>query len=244
MRSAASAARPFDLRSADVAGFIGNGHFTRDGLYGLNLAERLVADRGLTLPEAVVAVNRVTQDFLLRPMGIFQLLDYVGIEVYQSILAIIAEHGEQPHLRSPLCDRMLAAGIRGGQHQDGSQKDGFLGYEKGRPARVYDLESGTYRTIDEALLGKVDGLLGPLPSSALTWKALSRDGHAGERLAAYFGKLEALDTLGASLARDYLKNSKVIAETLVQLGVTPTVDDVSAVLKLGFFHLYGVADFA
>jgi len=73
------------IPSADVAGFIGNGHFIRDGLHALAEADRL-ADK-YDWPSAVWMVNRVSQEWLLRPMGIFQLIDYVGIDVFQSSCA-------------------------------------------------------------------------------------------------------------------------------------------------------------
>ena len=65
--------------SNDVAGFIGNGHFMRDALYGISEAEKLTEK--FSFAQAVYIVNKVTQDFLLRPMGIFQLIDYVGVDV-------------------------------------------------------------------------------------------------------------------------------------------------------------------
>jgi len=63
--------------SNDFAGFIGNGHFMRDALYGINEVERLVAEEGFTFPEAVYTIDKISRDFLIRPMGIFQLVDYV-----------------------------------------------------------------------------------------------------------------------------------------------------------------------
>ena len=75
------------MPSNDVAGFIGNGHFMRDALHGVAEVERLAAECGFV--EAVYMVNRVSQDFLVRPMGIFQLIDYVGLDVCQCILGVM-----------------------------------------------------------------------------------------------------------------------------------------------------------
>ena len=60
--------------SRDIAGFIGNGHFMRDALYAINEVEKL--SQSLSLPEAIFAINRVSQDFQIRPMGMFQLIDF------------------------------------------------------------------------------------------------------------------------------------------------------------------------
>ena len=65
--------------SRDVAGFIGNGHFMRDALHGIAEVERLAPEHGFV--DAVYMVNKVSQDFLIRPMGIFQLVDSVGLDV-------------------------------------------------------------------------------------------------------------------------------------------------------------------
>ena len=55
--------------SNDFAGFIGNGHFMRDALHGINEVEKLTPNHSFA--EAVYMINRITQDFLIRPMGIF-----------------------------------------------------------------------------------------------------------------------------------------------------------------------------
>ena len=124
------------VRSRDRAGFIGNGHFMRDLLHAIGEVERLAAK--MPFAEAIYTVNRVSQDFLVRPMGIFQLIDYVGLDVCQCILGVMDARLPGQGLHSPLIDRLLAAGVKGGQHHDGSQKDGFLRYEQGKPIGVYD----------------------------------------------------------------------------------------------------------
>jgi 3-hydroxyacyl-CoA dehydrogenase len=99
-----------------VAGFIGNGHFMRDALHGIAEAGRLEAEHGFV--DAVYMVNKVSQDFLLRPMGIFQLVDYVGLDVCQKILKVMADRQPKAGLKAPLLERMLASGVAGGQFPD------------------------------------------------------------------------------------------------------------------------------
>lgn len=67
------------VKSADVAGFIGNGHFAQEIAYACRLAKSYPPDM----------IDRVTRDYCLRPMGIFQLLNYVGIPVAEQILQIM-----------------------------------------------------------------------------------------------------------------------------------------------------------
>ena len=147
----------------DVAGFIGNGHFMRDALHAISEAERLSNE--MPLVEAVYTINKVSQKFLIRPMGIFQLIDYVGLDVCQYILSVMNERLKGEDLNSDLLDRLIENGVKGGQFGDGSQKDGILKYEKGRPVAVYNIDGANYVSISD-FQEKSEKKLGPLPASA------------------------------------------------------------------------------
>jgi 3-hydroxyacyl-CoA dehydrogenase len=224
------------VMSRDVAGFIGNGHFMRDLLHGAAEAERLAA--GMPFVEAVYSVNRVSQDFLVRPMGIFQLADYVGLDVCQCIMRVMDERLPGKGLHSPLVDRLLAQGVKGGQHHDGSQKDGFFHYEQGRPVSAYDPGSRRYVPVGE-FHAAADARLGPLPEPALSWKAAVKHPQKDAALAEFFGKIQALRTPGGELARRYGARSRAIGLQLVTDGVAASAADVNQVLLTGFFHAYG-----
>ncbi|MBD3334762.1 MAG: hypothetical protein GF355_04545 [Candidatus Eisenbacteria bacterium] len=221
----------------DIAGFIGNGHFIRDGLHGIREMEGLAKEHGFA--KAVYMVNRVSQDWLIRPMGIFQLIDYVGVDVFQCILSVMNRFIEDEDLHSDLIDTLMEKGVRGGQKADGSQKDGILQYAKGRPAGVYDLEKESYTALDESFTSGPDELLGGVPEGHAPWRGLLLDPDKGAKLAAYFDKLKAHEGLGSRLAVAYLKRSKEIGEHLVSSGVADTAEDVNGVLMNGFYHLYG-----
>jgi 3-hydroxyacyl-CoA dehydrogenase len=222
--------------SADVAGFVGNGHFMRDLLHAIAEVGRLQAN--MPFVEAVYSINRVSQDFLVRPMGIFQLIDYVGLDVCQCILAVMNPRLPGEELHSPLIDRLLGLGVRGGQNHDGSQKDGFLQYQQGRPVGVYDPEAGRYVPI-AGFQSSCDARLGPLPEPAVTWKAAVRDPAKNTVLAKYFAALKTMETPGAVLARRYGARSRDIGRKLVSDGVARSAEDVNTVLLTGFFHAYG-----
>lgn len=102
--------------SNDIAGFIGNGHFMRDALFGIQEVERLSGHKSFV--GSVYTINKVTQDFLVRPMGIFQLIDYVGIDVVRHILQVMNPHFDE-NLHSPLLDKLYDMGVKGGQNPDG-----------------------------------------------------------------------------------------------------------------------------
>jgi 3-hydroxyacyl-CoA dehydrogenase len=222
--------------SNDVAGFIGNGHFMRDALHGVAEVERLAPEFGFA--GAVYMINKVSQDFLIRPMGIFQLVDYVGLDVCQFILQVMNARLPGGALHSPLLDRITSMGILGGQFADGSQKDGFLKYEKGRPAGVLDPEKKAYVPFAE-LAPKYDEILGPLPSQAKPWKQVIAAPDKGNILAAHFRQLKEMRTLGAELAEKYGRRSKDIGLGLVKDKVAAREDDVNTVLLTGFYHAYG-----
>ncbi|MBN2056785.1 3-hydroxyacyl-CoA dehydrogenase family protein [bacterium] len=225
----------------DIAGFIGNGHFIRDGLHALQEVERLMGEQEWSMVEAVYAVNRVSQDYLMRPMGIFQLIDYVGIDVFRLIQVVMENYIGNERLRHHLIDSMLENGVRGGQHPDGSQRDGFLRYERGRPSGVFDLAQGGYVAMEIGVGWNmaVDETLGLPPRGLQPWKQLLGDPDRASKIAACFSSLAETDTLGADIARRYLKRSRAIGELLVESGVADKPEYVNDVLTNGFFHLYG-----
>ncbi len=226
------------FHSADVAGFIGNGHFMRDGLHAIAAMEAL--RQGGDYAPAIYKINRVSQDWLLRPMGIFQLIDYVGVDVFKFILEVMDRYLPGQGLHSDFIDALFEKGILGGQRHDGSQKDGILGYTKGRPSAVYDLGKGEYVPFDpEGWCKTCDEELGPLPDGYRPWKALVRAKDRNAHLERHFAAVVKGETEGARLATDYLKASKAIAEKLVADGVAAGPDVVNGVLMNGFFHLYG-----
>jgi len=221
----------------DISGFIGNGHFTRDGLHALEEVAKLTQD-GLSLPEAIYVMNKVSQQFLIRPMGIFQLIDYVGIDVFQMIFDVMREHTPDPSLKNELMEKLLAMGVKGGQHSDGTQVDGFLQYKRSRPIGVFDPDRKEYIPFD-SLKDKLDEKIGPLPEGGAPWRALLIDPTKEEKLEKYFVNLRKSDTFGAKLAVKYLEKSKEIGKKLVSDGVANTEKDVNDVLTNGFYHLYG-----
>lgn len=220
----------------DFAGFIGNGHFMRDALHGIQTAQKLSKD--LTFVEAVYAVNRVTQDFLIRPMGIFQLIDYVGIDVVSFIMGVMNPFLPDEDLHSTLLDKMLELGVRGGQYSDGSQKDGFLKYEKGKPVAIYNPDTKTYVAITD-LKARTDQFLGAGPASLIPWKAAVKVKDKDAIFGKIFADMKATNSAGAKLAIEYGQRSDAIGRKLVSDNVAFNENDVNTVLLTGFFHAYG-----
>ncbi|HNQ69222.1 MAG TPA: 3-hydroxyacyl-CoA dehydrogenase family protein [Bacteroidales bacterium] len=228
--------RKIEVPSYDKAGFIGNGHFMRDAIYGMTTMESLRKD--MSFAEAVYCVNKVSQDFMIRPMGIFQLIDYVGIDVCQFIMKVMRPYVTDETIHSPLLDKMMEINVKGGQNHDGSQKDGFLKYEKGKIAGIYDIDKKEYVKVED-ISTKCDQTLGSLPEGHLPWKAVVGNKDKNNVLSKYFDAMKSQKTLGAELALNYMKKSKQIGEKLVTDKVAYTAEDVNTVLLTGFFHAYG-----
>jgi len=220
----------------DIAGFIGNGHFMREVLHALQAAADL-RDR-FDESEAIYALNRVSQEGLVRPMGIFQLVDYVGIDVACSILRVMGRHIPGETFQADLLQRMVSRQLVGGQHADGSQRDGFFRYAGRLAVSIYAPERQEYVSL--GTLGRVDRALGPLAEVA--WKEVLDDPERGRRLREHFARLASADTLGARLTTAYLRASRRIGRQLVADGVAESPEDVDTVLKSGFHHLYGPFD--
>ena len=226
------------VTSKDVAGFIGNGHFIREIHYTCEMVTKLAKQMPLT--EAIYVMNRVTKDYLIRPMGMFQLIDYVGLDVVQRIAKIMQTYLSPEKFENNLVDNMLNAGISGGQYPDGSQKDGFFKYEKNVPVGIHSIEEKKYHLFAEGNWPKeCDRNLGELPEGYFPWKKLVNDPTRNEKLTAYFQNLFKDSSKGSELAREFLDNSRNIARKLVKDGVCQNMDDLNKVLENGFFHLYG-----
>ena len=224
--------------SNDFAGFIGNGHFMRDALHGMKEAEALASEKNIPLYKAIYMVNKVTQDYLVRPMGIFQLIDYVGIDVVQFILNVMNPFVTDEDLHSDLLDKMMLQGVKGGQHSSGAQKDGFLKYKGSRVTSVWYIHKQTYVDL-ENFKDECDEMLGPLPDSAVAWKSILRNKKKDDLLATFFNALKSSDELGAKTAVKYGRRSKEIGEKLVSDEVANEIDHVNTVMLTGFFHAYG-----
>ncbi len=222
--------------SADFAGFVGNGHFMRDAIHGISEATMLAKE--VSLPGAIYMVNKVSQEYLVRPMGIFQLIDYVGVDVCQYIMSVMNPYLPDEDLHSDLLDRMIDLGVKGGQNSDGSQKDGILKYDKGRPVGVFNPDTKQYDMIADFQTA-CDDMLGVLPSSLQPWKSVAFSPKKENLLQAIFDEEKVMNTLGAELARKYAKRSKEIGLKLVADHVAFSEKDVNTVLLTGFFHAYG-----
>lgn len=227
------------IESGDVAGFIGNGHFIREIAYACKKVEEM--SQTYSIQKAVYLLNRITQEWLIRPMGIFQLIDYVGLDICWQIAAIMSEYLSQPlTAQMKLIAQMLERGLKGGIRPDGSQQDGFFRYEGLKPVAIYAMESKRYEALTEdkwehLAQGLSDNNLMTIPQ----WKQLQNDPERISRLSSYFQSLEKGSSLGAQLARDFLTHSKSIAKGLVKDKVANTLGDVDQVLMNGFFHVYG-----
>lgn len=232
----AKALKKVIVPSNDFAGFIGNGHFMRDALYGMNKAIEL--SKNHSFAEAVYMVNKISQDYLVRPMGIFQLIDYVGADVVQFIMNVMNPFLEDEDLHSDLLETMISLGIKGGQHASGAQKDGLLKYEKGSPVAVFDPQLKTYVNIAD-FSAKCDAYLGIMPASFKPWKSAIKIENKDEHFASYFGEMSRLESVGANLAMDYGRTSNAIGRKLVADKVANNENDVNTVMLTGFFHAYG-----
>ncbi len=230
--------RKIIVPSNDHAGFIGNGHFMRDALHGLKEAEALATEKDIPLYEAIYIINKVTQDYLVRPMGIFQLIDYVGIDVVQFILNVMDPFNPDEELQHDLLDKMMEQGVKGGQYSSGAQKDGFLKYKSGKVVGVWDIHKQEYVDL-EKFKDDCDEMMGSLPESRVAWKSIIRNKNKDELLRQFFNDLKSSDDLGAVLAIKYGRRSKEIGEKLVADKVADKIEHVNTVMLTGFYHAYG-----
>ncbi|PKP09289.1 MAG: hypothetical protein CVU09_12300 [Bacteroidetes bacterium HGW-Bacteroidetes-4] len=218
----------------DIAGFIGNGFFMRDLLFGIEKLKQF--KNKFSFSESVLLVDTLTRDFMLRPMGIFQLMDYVGIDVCSFILKVMNNYLSE-NLHSELLISLMEKHVKGGQNADGSQKPGFFTYQKGRIETVYNFDKSMYEPIEQ-LLPKVQEYLGGLPENQ-SWRSISRNKEKSELLSGFFRKMTQSNTAGCQLGMEYMRQMKTIGKNLVTQGVTNSDEHVNTVMITGFHHLYG-----
>jgi 3-hydroxyacyl-CoA dehydrogenase len=223
------------VQSEDIAGFIGNGHFLREIVYSCEVVDRLEAEYGFY--QAIYMLNYVTEQFLIRPMGIFQLIDYVGLDICEQIGTVMETYIPNQFFRHKLIKRLLKMAIRGGQKGDGSQSNGIFKYSKG-PDAVID-EQGSYHSLKGSWLHHCHAVLGELPPSHQTWKNLVKESHREDMLLNYFSELKQQNSLGAKLAIEFSTHSQKIAKQLLLDTVAHKAEDINTVLTNGFYHLYG-----
>ncbi|MFA8299925.1 MAG: 3-hydroxyacyl-CoA dehydrogenase family protein [Hyphomicrobiales bacterium] len=222
--------------SNDIAGFIGNGHFMRELVYAFNNVDSLFEK--MHLHESIYIYDNIIRDYLIRPMGIFQLADYVGLEVVKSILGIMSKFHEGENLKPQLLDKILGMDIKGGQYANGSQKDGFFQYKSGRIVGVLNFKTGGYVPVGD-ITEKCDTIIGDKPKSILAWKEVIRMKDKAEFLTTYFHDLHRESALGAKLAIEYGKNSLKIGLNLITDNIANNEHDVNTVMLTGFYHAYG-----
>lgn len=216
--------------SNDIAGFIGNGHFIREGLSVIKHLDNLPYEQN----QAIYHLNQIIAKVLLRPMGMFQLIDYVGLDVFSMICKTMRKYIDED-FSHPLIEELIDHGIKGGQFGNGSQKDGFFKYDKGQIVGVINLKKKSYKPIEELNEFEVKDEL----CSGTTWKELSRSRHASERLTDYFNFLQNNNSGTAKTAKSLLQQYIKIGRDLVKNQVTVDIANVDSVLKNGFYHLYG-----
>ncbi len=228
------------VRSHDVAGFIGNGHFIRELHFACKQANQLAQEKQISLAETIYLINFVTQNYLLRPMGIFQVADYVGLDVCHNIMQIMRTYLQDPDLQDNLIEQFLASGIKGGQNSDGSPKNGIFSYENRAIHGVYSLEKKAYIPIKS-----FEDKIGIQKSVGdLSWNSLQNDPDKKEKIKKHLATVCISKTSGALIAQAFLNRSWDIANGLVTEHVADSLEDVNTVLKNGFFHLEGVAEVA
>ncbi len=225
------------IYSKDIAGFIGNGYFLREINFACALTEELSKKYGIL--QSIYIVNKVTQEFLLRPMGIFQLIDYVGLDVVSNIGNIMHHYLQLPIGYTNLFQMLTVKGIYGGQLTNGSQKNGFFQYNGNEISGIYSAENLEYGDLDK-IKGKasIDEMIGTPPDN-LSWKVASKAAVSESLIQNYFDKLSHEKSFGAELAIKFLHNLHKIINNLVEDGVAQSVEDVKNVLKKGFYQLLG-----
>jgi len=153
-------------------------------------------------------------------------------------MEVMNPYFEDEDIHSDLLDALFERGVKGGQNSDGSQKNGFMKYYKGKIIEIYDYNSNEYMNY-ETISKKMDPIIGKLPNDYISWKEIIKIKDRDDLLAMYFENLKLEKTLGANVAKKFLKETRTIGLKLVEQNVAKSEKDVNDVMLTGFFHSYG-----
>ncbi len=222
--------------SNDKAGFIGNGFFMRELMYALSEVSRLTDIIGL--PYAIYLINHITKNILVRPMGIFELVDHIGVNTVNQILKIMQSEFTEENFHHPVIDKMDRLKITGGQDTFNCQKPGFFKYKNNSICGIYDFHTKEYIEIDIISENLKDELINILEET-LSWNNTLRSKNREELLKSHFERLFRTDSLTSEITYAYLKQLKNISEELINKEIAYSTEDIDTVLSLGFNHLFG-----
>ena len=223
--------------SKDIAGFIGNGYFVRELLFAFKKVKEL--QHSFTLPEAFYLVNKVYHEFLIRPMGIFQLVDYVGLDVCHQICRVMEQFIPTESFEDSLLDTFIELGVIGGQDSSGFQKSGIFQYQGQEIVGIYDIASKSYLEIEKSWKQRLDETLGVHPQGMMPWKIFRRESDIRSKLRFYFSQLAKSREEGSLMGYEFLLNYHNIGKKLLDQGLTKEASSVDQILRDGFAQLYG-----
>jgi 3-hydroxyacyl-CoA dehydrogenase len=210
----------------DFAGFIGNGQFLREVSYAADVVQKISSNHGFT--EAMLLVNELTRDVLLRPMGIFEVVDYVGIDVCNSILSVMQEAFPNETFNDTFFQNWIKSGQVGGQDTKGHTKNGIFKYGPSGIIGIFD--TYRYKSITPLDLSEI---------TSHTWQELKSDVSSQKTLEEHFKNLHLSKNNFSRIAVEYGKECNKIGEKLVAQKIAFSENDVNQIMTLGFHHLYG-----
>ncbi len=220
--------------SGDYAGFIGNGIFMREVTFATKIVNNLTEN--YSLPEAIYIVNQLTKDYLLRPMGIFQLCDYVGLDVCNSIMQIINSRINE-HICSDLITDFLQNNIKGGQDKNGVQKNGIFNYENNNIIEIYDFSLKKYIEIS-SFENSIKHKIG-FKKQVVDWRSLLKNKDKEMIMNTHFSSLKASNSIIDTISIEYGNELCKIGENIISNGIANNSNDINEVMINGFAHLYG-----
>ena len=142
-------------------------------------------------------MNRVSQDWLFRPMGIFQLIDYVGVDVFQFIVRVMdqlprRDADERDHRPDDGAEGPRAASAPTARRRTGSSST-----RKGRiTRRSTTRRSRAYVPLDPRAGPAPPTRLGRPPAAVPPVEGPPQAPDRDEALAAHFKALADMKTLG------------------------------------------------
>jgi 3-hydroxyacyl-CoA dehydrogenase len=226
------------IYALDFPGFISNGYLMRELAFAIHIVEGLAPLWGYA--GAIYAVEWLTKFLLVRERGIFQQIDYIGIERCHQTASAMSSLLNDSDLHMPLLSMMKTSHQLGGQDDQSHPLPGFFQYNNGTPSAIYDIKSGKYVPWNDSSLDSARKELS-IPSLHLTsWKELSLmpTQERVDILHMHFQQLTKQICMGHEMALYYLNNCRLIVNALLATEAASSPEDIHTILTENFGHLY------
>lgn len=223
------------IKSNDISWFIWNNYFVREIIIAFNFVEELINEFGYI--RAIYIIDYLTQKLLIRPLWIFRLIDYVWIDICDSILKNISKYTGKLKYNSNYFKILIDNWIIWWISYNWYQKNWIFWYENNKIVSVYNLSKNKYINITPYKDELVD-IIWPIHKKLKPWRTVKSINNKKLFIEQYFSEINNTNSKWVNIIKKYNSLLNKIPNELIDIGLTDNTDDINKLLYYGFWHLY------